>query len=150
LATINATGTIEPEEVIDIGAQVAGQIISFGDDPRGERKLIDYGSPVVKNQTVLARIDPALYQSQVDRSQAQVEQARALSESAKTQVLQADANLQRAEADLGQMRAKLNQSDRDFARAKRLSPSGALADVDYDTAEAAYLTSKASLAVGEA
>ncbi len=26
-------GTIEPEEVIDVGAQVAGQIISFGQDP---------------------------------------------------------------------------------------------------------------------
>ena len=32
---ITATGTIEPEEVIDVGAQVAGEIISFGDDTRG-------------------------------------------------------------------------------------------------------------------
>ena len=30
LATIGATGTVEPEEVIDVGAQVAGQILSFG------------------------------------------------------------------------------------------------------------------------
>ena len=41
LATINATGTIEPEEVIDIGAQVAGQILSFGQDPRGNGKPIE-------------------------------------------------------------------------------------------------------------
>src|SRR5262245_34391796 len=65
LATINATGTIEPEEVIDIGAQVAGQILSFGQDPRGGGKLIDYGSPVEKD-TVLARIDESVYKSQVD------------------------------------------------------------------------------------
>jgi HlyD family secretion protein len=39
LATVNATGTIEPEEVIDIGAQVAGQILSFGPDPRGIERL---------------------------------------------------------------------------------------------------------------
>src|SRR3954454_12129393 len=56
LATINATGTIEPEEVIDVGAQVAGQITSFGADPRGGGKFIDYGSPVEKD-TVLAQID---------------------------------------------------------------------------------------------
>src|SRR5579864_9183133 len=76
LATINATGTIEPEEVIDIGAQVAGQIVSFGQDPRGNGKTIDFGSPVEKD-TVLARIDEAIYKAQVDQSQAQVKQAEA-------------------------------------------------------------------------
>ncbi|MCY2930339.1 MAG: HlyD family efflux transporter periplasmic adaptor subunit [Planctomycetota bacterium] len=32
LVTISATGTVEPEEVVDVGAQVAGQILRFGDD----------------------------------------------------------------------------------------------------------------------
>src|SRR6266480_1957534 len=41
-ATISASGTIEPEEVVDIGAQVAGLIKSFGTDING--KSIDYGS----------------------------------------------------------------------------------------------------------
>src|SRR5262249_46749868 len=40
VTTINATGTIEPEEVIDVGAQVAGQILTFGPDPRSGGKLI--------------------------------------------------------------------------------------------------------------
>src|SRR5437867_11038983 len=84
VATINAAGTIEPEEVVDIGAPVAGQIKSFGHDPRDEKRQIDYGSPV-KEGTVLARIDESLYQSQLK---------------------QAEANLQRAQADLGQLRAK--------------------------------------------
>src|SRR6266850_7808324 len=53
VATISATGTVEPEEVVDVGAQVAGQITSFGKDPAG--KTIDYGSPVEEG-TVLARI----------------------------------------------------------------------------------------------
>src|SRR5713101_2455965 len=44
VATITATGTIEPIEVVDVGAQVAGQIISFGKDKAG--KTIDYGSNV--------------------------------------------------------------------------------------------------------
>ena len=32
LVTIRATGTVEPEEVVDVGAQVAGEILYFGKD----------------------------------------------------------------------------------------------------------------------
>src|SRR3989304_3626847 len=39
LVTISATGTVEPEEVVDVGAQVAGQILSFGRAAQG--KAID-------------------------------------------------------------------------------------------------------------
>jgi HlyD family secretion protein len=52
-ATISATGTIEPLEVVDVGAQVAGRIISFGTDTEG--KTIDYRS-VVEQGAVLAKI----------------------------------------------------------------------------------------------
>src|SRR5437763_547555 len=63
LATINSTGTIEPEEVVDVGSQVAGQIIGFGKNPSRSDKLIDFGAPVEKD-TVLARIDESVYQAQ--------------------------------------------------------------------------------------
>src|SRR5438874_2377144 len=53
VATISATGTVEPEEVIDVGAQVAGQILSFGKDKND--KTIDYGSQV-EEETILAKI----------------------------------------------------------------------------------------------
>jgi len=43
-ATISSTGTIEPVEVVDVGAQVAGRIDSFGKDKDG--KPIDYRSVV--------------------------------------------------------------------------------------------------------
>ena len=33
MATVNATGTVVPEEVIDVGAQVVGRIVEFGPDP---------------------------------------------------------------------------------------------------------------------
>ena len=35
-STIGATGTVEPEEVVDIGAQVGGVIESFGTDVNGK------------------------------------------------------------------------------------------------------------------
>jgi ABC-type antimicrobial peptide transport system permease subunit len=44
VATIGATGTIEPLEVVDVGAQVAGRISSFGTDTEG--KPVDFGSVV--------------------------------------------------------------------------------------------------------
>ena len=62
VATISATGTVEPEEVVDVGAQVAGQILSFGKDASG--KAIDYGSQIEEGM-VLARIDDSVYNSDV-------------------------------------------------------------------------------------
>src|ERR671935_1134655 len=33
--TVRATGTVEPEETVDVGAQVVGRISELGKDPRG-------------------------------------------------------------------------------------------------------------------
>ena len=44
LSTISATGTVQPGEVVDVGAQVMGLILEFGPDPHDPAKLIDYGS----------------------------------------------------------------------------------------------------------
>src|SRR5262245_14162316 len=65
VATVSATGTLEPEEVIDVGAQVAGMIKEFGTGTDG--KPIDYGSTVDAG-TVLARIDDSLYKAKVEQS----------------------------------------------------------------------------------
>jgi len=69
MATISATGTVEPEEVVDIGAQVAGQINTFGKDKNG--KSIDWRS-AVEQGTVLAQIDDALYRADVEAAKAQL------------------------------------------------------------------------------
>ena len=44
--TISATGTVEPEELVNVGAQVNGKIMSFGKDAEG--KSVDYGSKITK------------------------------------------------------------------------------------------------------
>jgi len=131
--TISATGTVEPEEVIDVGAQVAGQILSFGQDVNGH--LVDYGSTVAEG-TVLARIDDAVYTAEATSARAQVQSAQA--------------GVQRAEADLEQYKAKLHQAERDWARAQKLGPSEALAQASYDAYRSAYETAKAGMAVGQA
>jgi len=132
VATISATGTVEPEEVVDVGAQVAGQIVTFGKDKNG--KTIDYGS-VVEEGTVLARIDDTLYAADVAQARAQLQQAKA--------------GVQRAEADIGQLQAKLVQAEQDWTRARELGPSDALSQSDYDASRAAYEVAKANLEVGK-
>lgn len=135
IVTIAATGTVEPEEVVDVGAQVAGKIEYFGEDPRGNGKFIDYNSPVEKG-TILAHIDDSLYAADVAQGEAQLESA--------------NANVLRAKADLEQLKAKLVQAERNWNRAKELGPSKALSATDYDNYKATYETAKASVAVGEA
>jgi HlyD family secretion protein len=132
-AVISATGTVEPEEVIDVGAQVGGKIVAFGKDKHG--KTIDYGSQVEAG-TVLARIDDSLYVSDVSQNKAQLAQAKA--------------NYQRSQADLGQLRAKLVQAEADWQRAQQLGPSEALSQADFDAARSAYDVARANLKVGQA
>jgi HlyD family secretion protein len=131
--TISATGTVEPEEVVDVGAQVAGRIIAFGKGQNG--KTIDYGSSVEAG-TILARIDDSLYAADAAQANAAL--------------MEAKANLQQAVASLGQLRAKLDEAERDWKRAQELGPSEALAQTSYDAYKASYETAEANLAVGEA
>ena len=97
-STINATGTIEPEEVVDVGAQVAGRIESFAADPLDPSKTVGYGSHVEQG-TVLARLDSALFQARLDQARGRVA---------------------KAEADIEQAQAKLRQADRELDRCRKL------------------------------
>src|SRR6185436_5254442 len=133
LATIGATGTLQPEEVIDVGAQVAGQIVEFGKDVNG--KPVDFNSTVDEGG-ILARIDPSTYEADVALATAQLGQA--------------NASLQRANADLLQMKSKQHQAQRDWERAQKLGPSDALAQAQYDAYQGAYEQANANVAIGQA
>jgi HlyD family secretion protein len=132
-ATISASGTIEPEEVVDVGAQVAGLIKTFGTDING--KTIDYGS-VIEEGAMLAKIDESVYAADLAVANAQREQDKAGELS--------------AAANLDQMKAKLIQADAEWKRSQELSNSKLLARVDYDTAQANFEVAKANVAVAEA
>jgi HlyD family secretion protein len=132
-ASISATGTVEPEEVVDVGAQVAGKIVAFGKDKHG--KPVDYGS-VVQAGEVLARIDDSLYAADVEQVKAQLAQNKA--------------SVTYARANLEQLKAKLYQATRDWDRAQKLGPSDALSQADYDAAQSGFETARANVEVGKA
>jgi len=132
VSSISATGTLEPEEVVDVGAQVAGAITAFGTDTNG--KLIDYNSKVLPGM-LLAKIDDTVYKADADVAKAQLEQA--------------ETAIDKGEADLAQAKAKLLQAENDWKRARDLGPSDALSQNDYDMYQSNYETAKATVAIAE-
>jgi len=149
-ATVKATGTVKPEELIDVGAQVAGQILAFGPDPRDSTRRIDFGTPVEKG-SVLVVIDDAVYKSQVEKARARIQQEEAQKRQNQAQVESAVANIERAEADVMQMEAKFTQAEADWKRLQQASKTpGLITQGELDAAEAAFRTSRATVAVARA
>ncbi|MFZ0929085.1 MAG: efflux RND transporter periplasmic adaptor subunit, partial [Syntrophobacteraceae bacterium] len=132
-AAISGTGTVEPEQVVDVGAQVTGIITTFGRDVNN--KSVDYGS-VVKAGGVVALIDDTLYVAAVEIDKAQLQQAIA--------------TLVNAKANVPQMKAKLVDAEADWRRAQTVGPSQALAATTYDQYKANYETAKSNFSMAEA
>jgi HlyD family secretion protein len=125
---IRASGPVEPEEAIDVGAQVNGIVTSFGTDLDQPKMPINYNSRVEPG-TVLAHIDDAIYQ---------------------TQVASAQANLDHGQADVETAKAKIDQANADLDRAKRELPTRAISQADYDAAVANQKVAVASLGLANA
>ena len=132
---VQATGTLEPSELVDVGAQVTGEIKEFGTDTEGRR--IDYGSEVKAGQ-LLARIDDTIVELNIQRAEASVEQAKA-------QILNSNASVEQAKASISQAKANKNKADRDLERAKKLGVGDALSQMSYDQYVTAAETTAANL-----
>lgn len=143
--TIAATGTVEPEELVNVGAQVGGMVTILGTDANGH--TIDYGSPV-KAGMVLARIDDSLYRAEHDSANAQNLQAKASLKNAEAGILQAKAGLREKQASKQQSEALYKQALLAWERAQKLT--GINARSEYESAEASYVNAQAALAVAEA
>jgi len=138
--SISATGTVEPEELVNVGAQVNGKIMEFGRDADG--KTVDYGSKVKKGM-VLAQIDDVTYKADLQEAEASRQQAEA-------SIMSAEAAIKEAEAN--ELLAKNN-----WERAQTLYKQKSMTRSDYDSYQAGYFAavaqtakSKASLAQAKA
>ena len=102
--TVGATGTLQAVTTVQVGSQVSGNIQMLG---------ADFNSIVKKGQ-VIARLDPSLFE-------AQLQQARA--------------NLSRAQADLDRLRVSLDDAHTKLARAQELSGRQLIPQSDLETAQ---------------
>jgi HlyD family secretion protein len=129
-ATVSATGTMEAEEVVDVGAQVPGMIIKLGPDPHDSTKSVD-NCTQVKKDVLLAQIDDKIF---------------------KARVVQAEAAWLQAKATVIQTQARLSQYEREWRRAQQMSQASppAISVSDYDLARANYETTRATLEMNKA
>jgi HlyD family secretion protein len=116
---VTATGTVNPVTTVLVGTQVSGTIKNI---------YVDFNSPVKKGQ-LIARIDPALFDAQVN---------------------QARANLLAAKANVEKAEATLVDAKRTMERNKELLAKDLIAQSDFDTAETNYETAKASVSAAKA
>jgi HlyD family secretion protein len=123
---VTATGTVEPVQIIDVGAQIVGSIKSFGPDPDHPEKPVDYRSRVTKG-AVLAQLDDLPHRAELDKARV---------------------NLQFAEADLRTHQAQEKQKKRAFVRAQRLR--GRDSEADFEKIEAENDVAVAEVAMSEA
>jgi HlyD family secretion protein len=93
---VNSTGTVQPVLSIHIGSFVSGPIVELN---------VEFNQKV-KEGDVLAKVDPLIYQSNVDRDEAALITRKADVDRVRSQLRQAESDLERAE--------KLQVTNKDF------------------------------------
>jgi HlyD family secretion protein len=87
--TVAATGTVQAVTTVQVGSQVSGTLAWLG---------ADFNTRVKRGQ-VVAKLDPAIFQAQVDNQRANVLNAEAALRAAETEINNQKANLQAAKAN---------------------------------------------------
>ena len=142
VAAISATGALNAVITVLVGSQVSGNI---------KELYADFNSVVKKGQ-VIARIDPELFQAQVNQAKAQLDAARAAlanqeaavekarADVANARAALASAHAQTAKAQVGVVDGKRNVGRQQELRKKELVAQSDLdaAQVQYDSAVAQY------------
>jgi HlyD family secretion protein len=124
--TVGATGTLQAVTTVQVGSQVSGNIQWLG---------ADFNS-IVKQGQVIARLDPSLFEAQLQQVQANLVQARA--------------NLTKARSELDRARVQLTDAQQKYNRAQELSAKQLLAASEMDSAKVAVDTATAAVASQQA
>ena len=113
IETVSATGKIQPEVEVKLSSEVSGEIIEL---------------PVVEGQQVkkgdlLVKVNPDIYQSSLNRS---------------------EATLQNMRAGLNQAEATLKEAKANYERNKQLFEKGIISKADWDRAVSSYEVAQAN------
>jgi HlyD family secretion protein len=130
---VTATGTINPVITVLVGSQVSGTIKAL---------YADYNSRV-KQGEVIAQIDPAIFEAQVEQGRANVLNAQA-------NQLSAQSNLENAKANLVKAEVAVADTKRTLDRNRPLLERNVIAQATLDTAQANYDTAVAQREVNRA
>ena len=130
---VTATGTINPVINVLVGSQASGTIKAL---------YADFNSQVKEGQ-VIAQIDPAIFEAQVEQGRANVLNAQA-------NLLNAQANLENAKANLTKADVAVFDAKRTLDRNQPLLEKKIIAQATLDTAQTNYDTAVAQRDVAKA
>jgi HlyD family secretion protein len=119
--TVSANGKVQPEVELKITADVSGEITQL-DVREGQ---------VVKKGTLLCRINPEVYTSNLERAEAAVNTSKA--------------NLLNSKSRLTQAQAQYQQSEQNFNRNQKLYDDKVISPSEYDNIRSAYEVAKAEV-----
>ncbi len=154
VASVTASGIVNPQNLISVGTQVSGTISSIN---------VDFNSKVRKGQ-VLARLDPSSFEAQLAQAQAalaqaqaQVAQAAASANSAVSVIGVASANaaaesaaIEAAKANVAKTQAALNLARTTAGRDSALLSQGYVAQSTVDTDRANVAQDESDVASAQA
>jgi len=124
--TVSASGKIYPETEVKIAPEVSGEITDL---------RIQEGDSVHKGD-VLVKINPAIYNSQVNQAEASVQQSRASATNTKEMVAQAQSQYDLALAT--------------YNRNKKLYDQKVISQLEFEQSDASFKSAKATLDAAKA
>jgi len=128
IATVAATGTVEPTTTVLVGSQVSGTVVKW---------YADFNAPV-KTGDLLLELDPERYKTEVMRGRAAVKTAEARIEEARARAKDA----RREEQRLAELRKRSAASDNEY---KISQATAEAAEATLHAAEATLESTKAEL-----
>ena len=117
--TVGATGALEAVTTVQVGSQVSGII---------EELNADFNS-IVRAGDVIARLEPSLFETQVEQGRA---------------------NLARSEADVERLRVALEDAETQLARSENLSSRQLISTTELEAAQVAVRSAAAQLKSADA
>ncbi len=147
IATVSATGTINPTTTVIVGSQLSGQVVQV---------LADYNSEVQAGQ-VVARLNQDQIRARLDAARADLAQMRAQRLVVEGQIEKVKAETEKAKAAQTDMEAQVTRnealfadSDRIYTRQSDLRGRGFAAEAAVDTARTTRDAQAAALASARA
>ena len=125
IQTVSSNGKIQPEKDIKISPYISGEVVEL---------YVKEGDQV-KKADLLAKIDPEIYISQFDQSEASLNTQKA--------------NLANSKARLAQLKAQFENARLTFERQEKLFKENVISKAEYDQSKAAFQVAQAQVTAGE-
>ncbi|MCX6277061.1 MAG: efflux RND transporter periplasmic adaptor subunit [Bacteroidetes bacterium] len=124
IQTVSSNGKIQPEKDIKISPYISGEVVEL---------YVKEGNQVKKGD-LLAKIDPEIYISQFDQSEASVNTQKA--------------NLANSKARLAQLNAQFENAKLTFDRQDKLFQQNVISKAEYDKAKSDFHVAEAMVTAG--